>query len=63
MRERDLIRTAESIADDLDAAMKRAHVRPDQITPSEWAEGFRDAVIFMAVAGLVVYVCLSQGGF
>ena len=43
------IRTAESLADDLDA--KLAAMPPRDPTPEEWAEGFRDFVIFAAVFG------------
>lgn len=54
---REPIRTAESIDD------KLAAMEPRPLTPAEYAEGFRDAVILFAALGAIVWVCLSQGGF
>jgi hypothetical protein len=59
MRERDLIRTAEAMCDDLDARLARMTPRQDAPTRREYWEGARDALIFAAVAGGVVYACLS----
>jgi hypothetical protein len=60
MHERHIIRTAEAMCDDLDARLAR--MTPRQITRREYWDGARDALIFCAIAGAVVFVCLLQGG-
>lgn len=64
MRERDLIRTAEAMCDDLDArlASMTPRLEPRQLIRRVYWEGARDALIFCAIAGVVVFVCLLQGG-
>lgn len=61
MRERELIRTAESIANDLDAKLAAMPPR-DEPTAEEWAEGFRQFVWFIIGIGGGVLACLSMGG-
>lgn len=61
---RIIIRTAESICDDAEARLAVAKPRPvsDEPTGEEWARGFRDAVLFMVCAFLVIYGLLGVGG-
>lgn len=62
MRERDLIRTAESIADDLDAKLRAMPIRRDEPTASDYREGIRDGLLFAFSAIAVLYGLLSIGG-
>lgn len=61
---RKVIRTAENIADDLDARLAATPPRPEpeDIGAEEWARGFRDAILFMLCAFLITYGVLSIGG-
>lgn len=61
MTERQLIRTAESLADDLDAKLAAMPPR-DEPTAEEWAEGFRAFVCFLVGIGGGVLACLHMGG-
>ena len=61
MRERDILRTAESMANDLDARL--AAMTPRQrIEAEEWARGFRDFVWFLVGIGGAAMACLAMGG-
>ena len=62
MRERDLIRTAEAMCDDIDAKLARAKPRPEEPTAAEWAQGFADGIGFCLVAAVVVFLCMAIGG-
>ncbi len=61
MRERQLIRTAESLADDLDAKLAAMPPR-DEPEPSEYWKGALDTLCFGVLAALIVTICLSFGG-
>lgn len=62
MSERQLIRTAEAMCDDIDARLSAAKPRPDQPTAEEWAIGFRDFIGFCLGIGTAVIACLAMGG-
>ena len=55
MRDRDLLRTAESLADDLDAKLAAMPPR-DETTAEDWVEGFRDFFVFAVGCGFGVLV-------
>ncbi len=61
MRERDLLRTAESLADDLDAKLAAMPPR-DEPDASEYWKGALDTLCFCVLAVVVVTICLSFGG-
>lgn len=58
---RQLIRTAESLADDLDAKLAAMPPR-DEPTPSEYWKGALDTLCFCVLAALIVTICMSFGG-
>ena len=60
MRERDLIRTCESLADDIDARLAALTPR-ERMYAEEWARGYRDFVWFLAGIGGAVLACLAIG--
>jgi hypothetical protein len=60
MRERDIIRTAESMADSLDARLAAMTPR-DRMYAEEMARGFRDFVCFLIGIGGAVLACLAIG--
>lgn len=62
MRERDLIRTAESIANDLDAKLAAMPPR-DEPTASEYWRGALDAVCFFVLSAVVVTFVMTFGSF
>ena len=60
MRERDLIRTAESIANELDAKLAAMPPR-DEPTASEYWKGALDTLCFCAFMALLLTFVLSWG--
>ena len=62
MRERDIIRTAESMADSLDARLAAMTPRHDAPTRREYWEGARDGLLLVAILGGAVWLLLSIGG-
>lgn len=62
MRERDIIRTAESMADSLDARLAAMPPRYDAPTRREYWEGARDGLLLVVILGGAVWLLLSMGG-
>ena len=62
MRERELIRTAEAMCDDIDARLAAMTPRHDAPTRREYWEGARDGAILFAILGGAVWLLLSAGG-
>ena len=60
--EREALRTAEAWLADQDARLAMTKPRPTDPRADEWARGARDAVLFMAVAFVVIFGLLSIGG-
>ncbi len=62
MRERDLIRTAESMADDLDAKLAAMPPR-EEPDASEYWKGALDTLCFCVLAVVIVTFVMTFGGF